>query len=357
MNVTVPPEIILNLWYLYDNLGAIYSLRGRCYVGSGSDEEKLAFLRRFAASDYLIAQSFPVPERLYTTLVTNEGAGKIHVTNAETVEFMGGPQMLFEEVFVEMEKQLPALTRLSIGPEPLTCITPLLGNEDGNLTPVTSPVLRFQGRQTGMVQNRDSSCDEAGDADNDKEPRAGHFAKDGIHSHTRPDLVSAAMSVKGGQIALAEDHTFRLRPGKSDYLLWIKCKDPQRDPAEFIIADFWEFREGDQLLITNREQDYPATIEQMEEGGPSLWKASPGDRLAWVGWRFESMERSPTLIALIDCLCQGYVYGEPESPTLDSVMSFGASTVGPTPDVRSLWMVGYDAAVALGVPETWRPPE
>jgi len=49
-----------------------------------------------------------------------------------------------------------------------------------------------------------------------------------------------------------------------------------------LIADFWEFREGDRLLITNREGDYPAAAEQMEEGGPSLWKVLPGDRLAWV---------------------------------------------------------------------------
>ena len=58
------PEIIMNLWYVIDDLGVIYSLRARCYVHSGSDEEKLAFLRSCAETDFLIAQSFPVPERL-----------------------------------------------------------------------------------------------------------------------------------------------------------------------------------------------------------------------------------------------------------------------------------------------------
>ena len=38
-------EIILNLWYVIDDEGLIYSLRARCYVHSGTDEEKLAFLR------------------------------------------------------------------------------------------------------------------------------------------------------------------------------------------------------------------------------------------------------------------------------------------------------------------------
>jgi hypothetical protein len=45
---------------------------------------------------------------------------------------------------------------------------------------------------------------------------------------------------------------------------------------------------------------------------------------------------------------EGYAYGEPESPSLNSVMSFGvlgASEV--TPENRSLWAMGYDAAVAI----------
>ena len=62
-------EIILNLWYVHDNNGFIYSLRARCYVGSGADDEKLTLLRRFAQTDYLIAQPFPIPERFHTTIV------------------------------------------------------------------------------------------------------------------------------------------------------------------------------------------------------------------------------------------------------------------------------------------------
>src|SRR5215831_17022451 len=57
----------------------------------------------------------------------------------------------------------------------------------------------------------------------------------------------------------------------------------------------------------------------MEEGGPILWKALPGDRLAWVGWR----THKPTLVALFNCFRKGYVYGEPGEPTLESVMRFG----------------------------------
>jgi hypothetical protein len=173
----------------------------------------------------------------------------------------------------------------------------------------------------------------------------------------RPDLVSAAMSIQGGQIPMEQDSTFRLSPNAGDYLLRIRCRNPLCHPPEFAITDFWEFRDSDRLLITNCEEDYPAPVEQMEEGGPNLWKALPGDRLAWVGWRLHSTERDPTLIALINCLFAGYVYGEPASPTAESVVSFGAPTCEPTPEVQKLWMVGYEAAVSLGLPRTWQSLE
>lgn len=179
---------------------------------------------------------------------------------------------------------------------------------------------------------------------------------DFTHRPPRPDLVSAAMSIQGGQIKFEPDNTFRLRPHAGDYLLRIRCTNSSNTPPEFTIADFWEFRESDRLLVTNRDEDCPAAIEQIEEGGPSLWKILPGDRLVWVGWRAQTTERDPTLIALINCLCEGYVYGEPAVPTVESVLSFGAPTSEATPEHRRLWMVGYEAAVSLGLPPIWKAP-
>jgi hypothetical protein len=196
--------------------------------------------------------------------------------------------------------------------------------------------------------------------DHDSDDEAVHDApvgKNSIESQPdRPDLITSAMNVNGGQIPLEDDCTFRLRPEAGDYLLRIRCKDPLCNPPEFAITEFWEFRENDCLLITNREEDYPARVEQMEVGGPNLWKALPGDRLAWVGWRLHSSELDPTLIALINCLFDGYVYGEPAIPTSESALSFGAPTSEATPELRRLWMVGYEAAVSLGLPRKWKPP-
>ena len=131
------PEIILNLWYVMDDLGMIYSLRARCYVQSSSDEEKLAFLRGFAETDYFIAQPFPIPERLHTTIIEGDERRKMAVADHAALEVLGGAKS-FQEVFQEMDKQLPAQTKLSIGQDPLVCITPLLADEVGNMHPLTA---------------------------------------------------------------------------------------------------------------------------------------------------------------------------------------------------------------------------
>jgi hypothetical protein len=137
------PEIVLNLWYVCDEQGFIYSLRARAYVAMGSEEEKLALLRRFAPLDYLIATPFPVPERFHTTVIEGDESKRMPVALRSVVEATVGIRSMFEEVFVEMEKQLPAQTKLSIGPNPLVCITPVLGDDDGCLKAVTSPQVRF----------------------------------------------------------------------------------------------------------------------------------------------------------------------------------------------------------------------
>jgi hypothetical protein len=71
------PEIIVNLWYVMDERGLIYSLRARCYVGEGTMADKLKLLRRFARTDYLIAQPSPIPERFHTTMSDDERQRKL----------------------------------------------------------------------------------------------------------------------------------------------------------------------------------------------------------------------------------------------------------------------------------------
>jgi hypothetical protein len=131
-------EIILNLWYVFDDTGMIYSLRARAYVQSGSDDEKLAYLQRFARTDYLIARPFPIPERYHTTITEGRVSKKMPVTLVQALETHGGPVTaadLFDEAFKEIEKDLPAQTTLSIPEDPLICLTGLYADGAGNIRP------------------------------------------------------------------------------------------------------------------------------------------------------------------------------------------------------------------------------
>ena len=104
-------------------------------MGTGTDDEKLGLLHRFAETDHLIAQPFPVPERFHTTVVQGNTQKKFPVVHLTSIEPFGGPQVLFEEAYVALERQLPAQTNLTIGKEPLICITPLMADESGEITP------------------------------------------------------------------------------------------------------------------------------------------------------------------------------------------------------------------------------
>lgn len=130
-------EIVLNLWYLCDETGAVYSLRARCYLGTGTDEEKLSMLRQCAATDYLIAQSFDVPSRFHVIVVKDNGEQETYrIAHMRSLKVLGGVSVLFEDVFREMQAQLPAQTALNIGDSPLCCTTPLLVDDEYNIRPV-----------------------------------------------------------------------------------------------------------------------------------------------------------------------------------------------------------------------------
>ena len=121
------PEIILNLWYVYDDLGYIYSLRVRCYIGVGSEQEKLRFLQQHANLDYLIAKPFPIPKRFHVN-----GMAVYHKAALDLLEH---PIDLFKDAIQAMERELPSQTKLSIPKLPLVCITPLFGNDQGETYP------------------------------------------------------------------------------------------------------------------------------------------------------------------------------------------------------------------------------
>jgi hypothetical protein len=135
------PEVILNLWYIQDTEGVIYSLRARAYVGVGSDDDKVELLRRFAEIDYLIARPFPVPEAFHVVLA--DSGTKLPVAYAHAVSLMNAPLEIFEAAIKSLNDDIPAQTKLEIPRAPLVCITTLIGDDGGNLRPLVTETKRL----------------------------------------------------------------------------------------------------------------------------------------------------------------------------------------------------------------------
>ncbi len=113
----------------------------RFYVGTGSDEEKLTFLQRFAGVDYLIARPFPVPKRLHTRLPATGAVAP--VVSRRALRSLPNRIDAFEEAIKTIRDELPAQTKLEVPESPLVCITTLLGDEAGNLRVVVEGEERF----------------------------------------------------------------------------------------------------------------------------------------------------------------------------------------------------------------------
>ena len=76
------------------------------------------------------------PKRFHTTIVEGARQEKVAVASLATLDARAGPGVLFEEAFAVLEKQLPAQTQLSIGKQPLCCLTPLLADANDNIKAV-----------------------------------------------------------------------------------------------------------------------------------------------------------------------------------------------------------------------------
>lgn len=128
-------EVILNLWYLRDEEGFIYSLRVKAYIGEGTEEEKLAFLKQRAILDYLIAAPFKIPKQFHIMFGTSDDAKVMPVTHVSMLEFFSSPIALFENAIKTIEKRMPAQSMIEIPPNPIVCITPLMQNIHGVIEP------------------------------------------------------------------------------------------------------------------------------------------------------------------------------------------------------------------------------
>jgi hypothetical protein len=82
-------------------------------------------------------------EDFHVTMDYGDRKERLPMATYTGIQLSGHFTALFESVYEGMQGLLPAQTKLVIGQKPLVCITPLLGDEDGNMRPLTANVGRF----------------------------------------------------------------------------------------------------------------------------------------------------------------------------------------------------------------------
>lgn len=135
--------MIVNLWYVRDGEGIIYSLRAKAYVCAGSDAQKLKFLQQRALLDYLIAEPFEVPRRFHIHIGSGRESKVMPVAHISMVETLDSPVALFEDALKAIESRFPAQTQLGIPQDLLVCTTPLMQNKKGVIEPRISGQIRY----------------------------------------------------------------------------------------------------------------------------------------------------------------------------------------------------------------------
>lgn len=136
-------EVIVNLWYVRDEEGIIYSLRAKAYIGSGSDAEKVEFLQQRALLDYLVADPFEIPRRFHIKITEGRDSQITPVGHVSMLQTLDSPIALFEEALKAVESRFPAQSELEIPQDPLVCTTPLMPNEWGVIEPRVSGQVRY----------------------------------------------------------------------------------------------------------------------------------------------------------------------------------------------------------------------
>jgi len=136
-------EVIVNLWYVRDEDGTMYSLRAKAYVCAGSDEQKLEFLQQRSSLDYLIADPFEIPRRFHIQIGSGRDPKVMPVAHVSMLETLDSPIALFEEALKVIESRFPAQSQLGIPQDPLVCTTPLMQNKKGVIEPRVSGQIRY----------------------------------------------------------------------------------------------------------------------------------------------------------------------------------------------------------------------
>ena len=176
--------------------------------------------------------------------------------------------------------------------------------------------------------------------------------------------------------AVRRDTTLRWPCRKGDFILWFRY--PGLFATEPQIVDYWEMRDGDSVMITNRYADIPPWFElhplevcdsfiapmmaKLKDGynpaevveGPNVWRLRTGDRVVWVGQDRPGNRGMSGLLSILEIEDCVLALGETNRDGLDAFCEFGApSTDKPNREDTLRCRVAANAVKAMGTPQSW----
>lgn len=145
-----------------------------------------------------------------------------------------------------------------------------------------------------------------------------------------------------------------------DYIIWARCTDIFKSGRDaFEILDYWELRDGDHVLITNRRSDTPEGADEPGVKAADLWHLQTGDRLAWAGRPRANTpgERDkPILLGLIECCERAIACGDSNQPRFypgTGIFLFGEpASEDASPYSLAAASLAFGAIVAKGLPRS-----
>lgn len=186
-------------------------------------------------------------------------------------------------------------------------------------------------------------------------------------------------SVKSPIVRIGKDTTVRWQCAAGDLVAWVPCAPFDGSGNEFKIADIWETRDGDSIVISNRPQDFPSWFQlapsevsgrnayemveklnrrEIEAAEPmqaaNVWRLTAGARLLWMGVKRPShptFERGQGVLQLLDFHENALVVGESQSLGSAAFAQFGALTTrAPSPEVGEMLGAARKLVRQLGMP-------
>lgn len=123
-------EIILNLWYLTDENGFIFSLKAKPYVHVGDDSSKTSFLKERANYDFEVAKDYFLDEKMKFV----SPHGELNVAPVNLLSSEVGINQLYGRVFDEIDRELSSLSNLKLPESPLYVLTALYLSDDNQVS-------------------------------------------------------------------------------------------------------------------------------------------------------------------------------------------------------------------------------